>query len=66
MARLDDRRAASQVHHEEVRVNERAHSSSVRQNPADERRHKIDDVVQRMKERPSGNTRSATETDRSR
>jgi ATP-dependent exoDNAse (exonuclease V) alpha subunit len=49
MARVDDRRAASQFH-EAGLVNERAETSTARQNPADERQRKIDEVVQRMKQ----------------
>jgi hypothetical protein len=60
MARVDDRRAASQFHREEVRANERAapqsefrersQQSTARQKPEDERQRKIDEVVQRMKQ----------------
>jgi hypothetical protein len=60
MARVDDRRAASQFHHEADRVNERpeprsefrerAQQATERQNTQDERQRKMDEVVQRMKQ----------------
>jgi Ti-type conjugative transfer relaxase TraA len=50
MARIDDRRAAAQFHHEEVLTNERAQPSAERQKPNDERQRKIDEVIQRMKQ----------------
>lgn len=60
MARVDDRRAASQFHREEGRVNERpepqrefrerAQQATERQDTQDERQRKIDEVVQRMKQ----------------
>lgn len=60
MARVDDRRAASQFHREESRVNERpepqkefrdhAQQSTAREKPEDERQRKIEEVIQLLKE----------------
>jgi hypothetical protein len=60
MARVDERRAASQFHREADRVNERAEPQkeiretaqqlTARPKPEDERQRKIDDVVQRLKQ----------------
>ena len=60
MARVDDRRAASQFHREEGHVNERpeprsefreqGQQATARQSAQDERQRKIDEVVQRMKQ----------------
>jgi hypothetical protein len=49
MARVDDRRAAAQFHHNEI-VEERPQPSASRQKPEGERQRRIDEIVQRMKQ----------------